>query len=58
MIPESNNLINVFDANYSGYVRSYYASYNRGVRPAVYLLSNVKLLKGTGSLSNSFEFEL
>ncbi len=47
-----------FFVNYSGDVYSNNASYNYGVRPVVYLSSNVKIISGDGSIYNPFELSL
>ena len=56
--PYSGSSDGVFAVDYTGPIYGYSASFSRGVRPVVYLVSNIKLLKGTGSESDPFVFGL
>ncbi len=56
--PFFDNWYDVFAVSPNGFGRGCSVYTARGVRPVVYLVSNIKLLKGTGSQSDPFEFGL
>ena len=56
--PYSSNGLNVFDVDLDGRVYYYNASGPRGVRPALFLKSNVVIAGGTGeSIENAYTLE-
>ncbi|HIS86607.1 MAG TPA: hypothetical protein IAB49_00515 [Candidatus Caccenecus avistercoris] len=55
LTPNSSNSNYVFFVTSAGYVAStYYANYSRGVRPSVYLTSNVSISGGDGTINNPY----
>ena len=54
----SSNAYSAFGVNSGGSVNSGSASYGRGVRPVVYLTSNVKISGGEGTSESPFSLEL
>ena len=56
--PYSSDAYNVFYVGSTGYVGKIYARSTRGVRPAVYLKSNVAIVSGEGTSSNPYQLEL
>ena len=58
LTPYSSNSKFVFYVYSTGYVLIYnYASYSYGVRPSVYLTSNVKISGGDGTANNAYTLE-
>ena len=54
LTPSSSNSYDVFDVLSSGSVGSGYAGYSRGVRPSVYLTSNVSISGGDGTVNSPY----
>ena len=52
--PSSNYLINAMNWYSTGYVSSNYVYYNRGVRPALNLISKAKITTGDGTLTSPY----
>ena len=52
--PSASNSYVVFLLGNRGYVNSYRTDYARGVRPVVFLKSNIKIIDGDGSSSNPY----
>ena len=52
--PYASDSRNVFNLRSAGYVRSGNANNTRGVRPVVFLKSNIKIIDGDGSSSNPY----
>ena len=53
----SSHAVNAFYVYYSGFIGFTSACFDYGVRPVVYLTSNVKIFSGTGSESDPFILE-
>ena len=58
LTPRSSYSYHVFDVNGTGYVNRSYANSSRGVRPSVYLTSNVKILGGDGTSNSPYTLEV
>ena len=57
--PYSSNSNGVVNVRSTGFVNSYYAASNSsGVRPSVYLTSNVKILGGDGTSNSPYTLEV
>ena len=55
LTPRSRNSSNVFRVSITGFVRYHtYAGYSYGVRPSVYLTSNVGISGGDGTMNNPY----
>ena len=54
LTPHSSNSLNVFGVVDTGYVRSSIANVSFGVRPSVYLTSNVSISGGDGTMNNPY----
>ncbi len=58
LTPRSSNSVSVFGAYNAGAVADLYANYSRGVRPSVYLTSNVKISGGDGTSNSPYTLEV
>lgn len=58
LTPRSSTSSNVFNVNRSGFVGNNNANNSSGVRPSVYLTSNVKILGGDGTSNSPYTLEV
>ena len=58
MTPRSSYSNHVFYVNYYGTLSNTIANYGNGVRPSIYLKSNIAVMGGDGSRSNPYEVSL
>ena len=56
--PNSGNSYNVFYVGTNAYLSNYRANYGYGVRPVLYLKSNVYVTGGDGSINNPYQLSL
>ena len=56
--PDSGNSNDAFILNSSGYVCYYYSCLSNGVRPSLYLVSNIKIDSGDGSEQSPYSLKL
>ena len=56
--PGSGDSRGAFSLNVSGFVECYSSEYSRGVRPSLYLVSNIKITSGDGSEQSPYRLKL